>query len=165
VDRATVKSSISNKGLRKLDQLNAAKPYTKAAFRISKPKTSVLGSHAPYMPVSGNLVGSIWILTAQVLGAALDAMQERNPWCTLSIQSPTNPASESIQRALDLLARAQRHSSFSQSAAYAQSDAEFALHREDRYSLSANVHGEKGSCLTTILNPQLRPLIVLAQAM
>ena len=44
-----------------LDQMNAAKPYTKASSGLKSPKISGLESHAPSMPpYRGGLAGSIW---------------------------------------------------------------------------------------------------------
>src|SRR5258707_4348614 len=57
-----------------LDQLNAAKPYTKAAFRVSKPEDIGTGiARAIRAAVSGRPGGVYLDLTADVLGAALDA--------------------------------------------------------------------------------------------
>src|ERR1700689_4278350 len=57
-----------------LDQMNAAKPYTKASFRVSKPEDIGIGvARAIHAAVSGRPGGVYLDLTAEVLGAALDA--------------------------------------------------------------------------------------------
>jgi oxalyl-CoA decarboxylase len=44
-----------------LDQMNAAKPFTKAAFRVNKPEDIGIGiARAIHAAVSGDLAGSIW---------------------------------------------------------------------------------------------------------
>src|ERR1700739_405152 len=57
-----------------MDQMNAAKPYTRAAFRVSKPEDIGIGiARAIRAAVSGRPGGVYLDLTADVLGAALDA--------------------------------------------------------------------------------------------
>src|SRR6202158_874631 len=57
-----------------LDQMNAAKPYAKATFRINKPEDIGIGvARAIHAAVSGRPGGVYLDLTAEVLGAALDA--------------------------------------------------------------------------------------------
>jgi oxalyl-CoA decarboxylase len=110
-----------------LDQLNAAKPYTKAAFRVSKPEDIGTGiARAIRAAVSGRPGGVYLDLTADVLGAALDA--DAGAKSLLRVVDPVPrqiPAPESIKRALDLLASAQRPVIIlGKGAAYAQADAD-----------------------------------------
>jgi oxalyl-CoA decarboxylase len=110
-----------------LDQLNAAKPYTKAAFRVSKPEDIGTGiARAIRAAVSGRPGGVYLDLTAEVLGAALDA--DTGVKSLVRVVDPTPrqiPAPESIQRALDLLVSAQRPLIIlGKGAAYAQADAD-----------------------------------------
>src|ERR1700722_4313905 len=109
-----------------LDQMNAAKPYAKAAFRVSKPEDVGIGiARAIRAAVSGRPGGVYLDLTADVLGAALDA--DAGAKSLLRVVDPTPrqiPAPESIQRALDMLASAQRPLIIlGKGAAYAQADA------------------------------------------
>ncbi len=109
-----------------LDQMNAAKPYAKAAFRVSKPEDLGIGiARAIRAAVSGRPGGVYLDLTADVLGAALDA--DAGAKSLVRVVDPTPrqiPAPESIQRALDLLASAQRPLIIlGKGAAYAQADA------------------------------------------
>src|SRR5437763_1827536 len=93
-----------------LDQMNAAKPYTKAAFRVNKPEDIGIGvARAIRAAVSGRPGGVYLDLTAAVLGAVLDADAGKNSLVRVVDPTPRQiPAPESIQRALDLLASAQR---------------------------------------------------------
>ena len=109
-----------------LDQLNAAKPYTKAAFRVSKPDDIGVGiARAIRAAVSGRPGGVYLDLTAEVLGAALDA--DAGGKSLVRVVDPTPrqlPSPESIERALALLASAQRPLIIlGKGAAYAQADA------------------------------------------
>jgi oxalyl-CoA decarboxylase len=110
-----------------LDQLNAAKPYTKAAFRVNNPADIGIGiARAIRAAVSGRPGGVYLDLTAQVLGAALDADAGVESLVRVVDPVPRQiPAPESIKRALDLLASAQRPLIIlGKGAAYAQADAD-----------------------------------------
>jgi thiamine pyrophosphate-dependent acetolactate synthase large subunit-like protein len=57
-----------------LDQMNAAKPYAKAAFRVNKPEDIGIGvARAIHAAVSGRPGGVYLDLTAEVLSTALDS--------------------------------------------------------------------------------------------
>jgi oxalyl-CoA decarboxylase len=110
-----------------LDQMNAAKPYTKAAFRVNKPKDIGIGlARAIRAAVSGRPGGVYLDLPAEVLGAALDADAGAKSLVRVVDAAPRQiPAPESIQRALDLLASAQRPLIIlGKGAAFAQADAD-----------------------------------------
>ena len=110
-----------------LDQMNAAKPYAKAAFRVSKPEDIGIGlARAIHAAVSGRPGGVYLDLTANVLGAALDAEVAKKSLVHVVDPAPQQiPAPESIKRALDLLASAQRPLIIlGKGAAYAQADAD-----------------------------------------
>src|ERR1700692_395511 len=110
-----------------LDQMNAAKPYTKAAFRVSKPEDIGIGiARAIHAAVSGRPGGVYLDLTAEVLGAALDADAGEKSLVHVVDPNPRQiPAPESIKRALDLLVSAQRPLIIlGKGAAYAQADAD-----------------------------------------
>src|SRR5260221_5439157 len=82
-----------------LDQLNAATPYTTAAFRVSKPEDIGTGiARAIRAAVSGRPGGVYLDLTADVLGAALDA--DTGAKSLVQVVDPTPrqiPAPESIE--------------------------------------------------------------------
>src|SRR6266851_2047649 len=110
-----------------LDQLNAAKPYTKAAFRVNKPEDIGIGlARAIRAAVSGRPGGVYLDLPAEVLSAALDADAGVKSLARVVDPTPRQiPAPESIKRALDLLASAQRPLIIlGKGAAYAQADAD-----------------------------------------
>jgi oxalyl-CoA decarboxylase len=110
-----------------LDQLNAAKPYTKAAFRVNKPEDIGIGlARAIRAAVSGRPGGVYLDLPAEVLSAPLDADAGVKSLARVVDPTPRQiPAPESIKRALDLLASAQRPLIIlGKGAAYAQADAD-----------------------------------------
>jgi oxalyl-CoA decarboxylase len=70
-DRAIV--DLEQGDYEELDQMNAAKPYTKAAFRINRPQDIGIGvARAIHAAVSGRPGGVYLDLTAGVLSAILD---------------------------------------------------------------------------------------------
>jgi oxalyl-CoA decarboxylase len=110
-----------------LDQLNAAKPYTKAAFRVNKPEDIGIGlARAIRAALSGRPGGVYLDLPAEVLSAPLDADAGVKSLARVVDPTPRQiPAPESIKRALDLLASAQRPLIIlGKGAAYAQADAD-----------------------------------------
>jgi oxalyl-CoA decarboxylase len=110
-----------------LDQMNAAKPYTKAAFRVDRPEDIGVGvARAIRAAVSGRPGGVYLDLPADVLGAVLDANAATQSLVHVVDPAPRQiPAPESIDRALDLLASAQRPLIIlGKGAAYAQADAD-----------------------------------------
>src|SRR3954467_10477301 len=124
-DRAII--DLQQGDYEELDQMNAAKPYTKAAFRVNKPEDIGIGiARAIRAAVSGRPGGVYPDLTAAVLGAVLDADAGKNSLVRVVDATPRQiPALESIQRALDLLANAQRPLIIlGKGAAYAQADAD-----------------------------------------
>src|ERR1700724_1422751 len=110
-----------------LDQMNSAKPYTKASYRVEKPEDIGIGvARAIRAAVSGRPGGVYLDLTADVLGAVLDAVAGRNSLVRVVDPTPRQiPSPESIQRPPDLLASAQRPLIIlGKGAAYAQADAD-----------------------------------------
>jgi oxalyl-CoA decarboxylase len=124
-DRAIV--DLQQGDYEELDQMNAAKPYTKAAFRINKPEDIGIGvARAIHAAVSGRPGGVYLDLTAEVLGATLEAGTAAQSMVRVVEPAPRQiPAPESIKRALDLLSSAQRPLIIlGKGAAYAQADAD-----------------------------------------
>lgn len=110
-----------------LDQMNAAKPYTKAAFRVDRPEDIGIGlARAIRAAVSGRPGGVYLELPGDVLAAALNANVAAESLVHVVDPAPRQiPAPESIDRALDLLASAQRPLFIlGKGAAYAQADAD-----------------------------------------
>ena len=110
-----------------LDQMNAAKPYTKAAFRVERPEDiGIAVARAIRAAVSGRPGGVYLDLPADILAAPLEAGAATESLVRVVDPAPRQiPAPESIERALDLLASAQRPLIIlGKGAAYAQADAD-----------------------------------------
>jgi len=110
-----------------LDQMNAAKPFAKAAYRIDRPEDVGLGvARAIRTAVSGRPGGVYLDLTGEMLGATLDAEAGRKSLIKVVDPAPRQiPAPEAIARAIDVLAKAKRPLIIlGKGAAYAQADQE-----------------------------------------
>ncbi len=124
-DRAIV--DLEQGDYEELDQLNAARPYAKAAYRINRPQDIGIGiARAIRAALSGRPGGVYLDLTAEVLGSALDAETGRKSLVTVVDPAPPQPpAPASVARALDLLASALRPLAIlGKGAAYARAEAE-----------------------------------------
>jgi oxalyl-CoA decarboxylase len=124
-DRAIV--DLQQGDYEELDQMNAAKPYAKAAYRVNRPEDIGIGvARAIRAAVSGRPGGVYLDLPASVLSAALDAETAARSLVRVVDAVPRQiPAPESVERALDVLARAQRPLIIlGKGAAYAQADAD-----------------------------------------
>ena len=110
-----------------MDQLNAAKPFAKAAYRINKAQDIGIGiARAIRAAVSGRPGGVYLDLPAQLLSQTLDAARGRKSLVRVVDPVPRQiPAPESVKRALDLLKSAKRPLILlGKGAAYAQADAD-----------------------------------------
>jgi len=108
-----------------LDQLNAAKPFAKAAYRVNRPEDIGIGvARAIRAAVSGRPGGVYLDLTAAALAATTDAAGAARTLVKVVDPAPSRLASpESVRRALALLADAQRPLVIlGKGAAYAQAD-------------------------------------------
>jgi oxalyl-CoA decarboxylase len=108
-----------------LDQMNAAKPFTKASYRISDVRDIGVGlARAIRAAVSGRPGGVYLDLPAKVLGATLDAHDGAQSLVEVVDPAPRQlPSPGSIERALDLFFRAERPLIvLGKGAAYAQAD-------------------------------------------
>jgi len=110
-----------------MDQLAVARPHCKAAYRVNRPQDIGIGiARAIRAAVSGRPGGVYLDLTAEVLGSALDAEAGKKSLVKVVDPAPASPpAPESIARALDLLAHAERPLAIlGKGAAYARADKE-----------------------------------------
>ena len=110
-----------------LDQLNAARPYAKAAYRINRPQDIGIGiARAIRASVSGRPGGVYLDLTAEVLGSALDVETARKSLVEVVDPAPPQPPAPAVvARAIDLLANAKRPLVIlGKGAAYARADQE-----------------------------------------
>jgi oxalyl-CoA decarboxylase len=110
-----------------MDQLNAAKPYAKAAYRVNKAEDIGIGvARAIRAAVSGRPGGVYLDLPADLLAQSIDAVRGRQSLVKVVDAVPRQlPAPESVKRALDLLQTARRPLILlGKGAAYAQADAD-----------------------------------------
>ncbi|MES2258279.1 MAG: oxalyl-CoA decarboxylase [Pseudomonadota bacterium] len=110
-----------------MDQLNAAKPYAKASYRINKAEDIGIGvARAIRAAVSGRPGGVYLDLPAQLLAQVLDAEHGRKSLVKVVDPVPRQlPAPDSVQRALSLLKGAKKPLILlGKGAAYAQADAD-----------------------------------------
>jgi len=108
-----------------LDQLAAARPFAKAAYRINRVEDIGLGvARAIRTAVSGRPGGVYLDVPGAVLGQAMDAAAgARSLWEVTDPAPRQLPSPEAVDRAVGLLARAQRPLVvLGKGAAYAQSD-------------------------------------------
>jgi oxalyl-CoA decarboxylase len=110
-----------------MDQLNAAKPYAKASYRINKAEDIGIGvARAIRAAVSGRPGGVYLDLPAQLLAQVIDAEHGRKSLVKVVDPVPRQiPAPDAVQRALDLLKGAKKPLILlGKGAAYAQADAD-----------------------------------------
>ncbi len=110
-----------------MDQLNAAKPYAKAAYRINKAEDIGIGvARAIRAAVSGRPGGVYLDLPAQLLAQTIEAGHGKRSLVKVVDPAPRQlPAPDSVQRALALIKGAKKPLILlGKGAAYAQADAE-----------------------------------------
>ncbi len=107
-DRATV--DLQRGAYEELDQMNAAKPFAKAAYRVDRVEDIGLGlARAIRAAVSGRPGGVYLDLPASVLGATIDAVAGARSLVEVVEPAPSVlPDPKAVERALDVLARAER---------------------------------------------------------
>ena len=117
-----------------MDQLNAAKPYAKAAFRVLHAEDIGIGvARAIRAAVSGRPGGVYLDLPAKLLAQTIDAVKAQQSLVRVIDAAPAQfPGPESVKRALDVLKGAKRPLILlGKGAAYAQADAEIRALVED----------------------------------
>ena len=110
-----------------MDQLSAARPYAKAAYRVNRPQDIGIGIARAIRAASSGRPGGVYLdLTAEVLGASLDMeTAKRSLIKVVDPAPPSPPAPASVARAIELLANAQRPLVIlGKGAAYARADDE-----------------------------------------
>lgn len=108
-----------------LDQMNAAKPYAKASYRVNRPEDlGIALARAIRAAVSGRPGGVYLDLTADVLAATIDIESAQKSLFKVVNPSPSQlPAPDSVSQALKLLASAKRPLVIlGKGAAYSQAD-------------------------------------------
>ena len=130
-DRAIV--DLEQGDYEELDQLNAARPYAKAAYRINRPQDIGIGIARAIRAAASGRPGGVYLdLTAEVLGSALDVeMAKKSLVEVVDPAPPQPPAPESVARAIELLTKAKRPLAIlGKGAAYARADQEIRLFLE-----------------------------------
>ena len=110
-----------------MDQLNNARPYAKASYRINRAEDIGIGiARAIRAAVSGRPGGVYLDLPAELLGQSIDAEKGKKSLVKVVDPVPRQiPAPDAIQRAVDLIKGAKRpFILLGKGAAYAQADAE-----------------------------------------
>ncbi|HEY2504618.1 MAG TPA: oxalyl-CoA decarboxylase [Mycobacterium sp.] len=108
-----------------LDQLNAARPFVKAAYRIGRVEDIGRGvARAIRTAISGRPGGVYLDIPGDILGQAMDASAAADTiWRVVDPAPRQLPAPEAVDRALSVLAQAQRPLIvLGKGAAYAQAD-------------------------------------------
>src|ERR1700686_542156 len=109
-----------------MDQLAAARPFAKAAYRINRPQDIGIGIARAIRAAASGRPGGVYLdLTAEVLGSALGGETAKKSLVKVVDPAPPQPpAPQSVARALELLANAQRPLVIlGKGAAYARGDA------------------------------------------
>jgi oxalyl-CoA decarboxylase len=110
-----------------LDQLAAAKPFAKAAYRISRVEDIGRGVARAMRAAASGRPGGVYLdIPGAVLGEAMDAAEGARSLWRLTDPAPRQlPSSDAVDRAIALLAEAERPLVvLGKGAAYAQADAE-----------------------------------------
>src|SRR5246127_1737149 len=110
-----------------MDQLNAAKPYAKAAYRVLHAEDIGIGvARAIRAAVSGRPGGVYLDLPAKLLAQTLDPVKGQKSLVRVVDPAPRQlPSPDSVKRAIDVLKSAKRPLILlGKGAAYAQADAE-----------------------------------------
>jgi oxalyl-CoA decarboxylase len=110
-----------------MDQLNAAKPYAKAAYRVLHAEDIGIGlARAIRAAVSGRPGGVYLDLPAKLLSQTIDAVKAKQSLVRVIDAAPRQlPAPDSVKRAIDLLKSAKRPLVLlGKGAAYSQADKE-----------------------------------------
>src|SRR6266851_1334115 len=124
-DRAIV--DLEQGDYEEMDQLAAAKPYAKAAYRVNRPQDVGIGIARAIRAAASGRPGGVYLdLTAEVLGSALDVESAKKSLVKVVDPAPPQlPAPDSVARAIDLLATAQRPLAIlGKGAAYARAEVE-----------------------------------------
>ena len=124
-DRAIV--DLEQGDYEEMDQLSAARPFAKAAYRINRPQDIGTGIARAIRAAASGRPGGVYLdVTAEVLGSALDVETAKKSLVKVVDPAPPQPpAPQSVARALDLLATAQRPLVIlGKGAAYARADEE-----------------------------------------
>ena len=106
-DRAIV--DLEQGDYEELDQMNAARRYAKAVYRVNRPQDIGIGIARAIRAACSGRPGGVYLdLTAEVLGSVLDVETGNKSLVKVVDPAPPQPpAPEAVARAIELLANAQ----------------------------------------------------------
>ena len=160
-DRAIV--DLEQGDYEEMDQLAAARPYAKAAYRINRPQDIGIGiARAIRAAVSGRPGGVYLDLTAEVLGSALDAETAKKSLVKVVDPAPPQPPAPAIGRARHRIAggRAAPARDPRQGCGLcAGRSGDPLVHRDDRHSVPADVDGQGPAARRPSAIGRRRPLL------
>ncbi len=110
-----------------LDQMNIAKPFVKASYRINRPEDIAIGiARATRAALSGRPGGVYLDITTAMLSATIDTdAAQKSMFVTIDPAPRQKPAHEAVERAMTLLSQAKRPLAIiGKGAAYSQADEE-----------------------------------------
>ena len=122
-DRAII--DLQQGDYEELDQMNMAKPFAKAAYRINKPEDIGIGlARAIHAATSGRPGGVYLDVTTKLLGSVMDEAEAEKTLFTVEDSTPKSiPTTDSVNKALKLLSEAKNPLIIlGKGAAYAQAD-------------------------------------------
>lgn len=107
-DRAII--DLEQGDYEELDQMNAAKPYAKAAYRVNRPQDIATGFARAFRAATSGRPGGVYLdLPAAVLGAVIDVKSAKSSLVPLIDPTPRHiPDPAAIARAIEVLAAAKR---------------------------------------------------------
>ena len=120
-----------------LDQMNVAKPFCKAAYRINRPEDVAVGvARAIRTALSGRPGGVYLDITTEMLSATMDAADAQASLFTPIDPAPVQiPSSTAVNRALKLLSSARKPLIIlGKGASYAQADESFVIEASSLWS-------------------------------
>ncbi len=132
-----------------MDQLSAARPYAKAAYRVNRPQDIGLGVARAIRAACSGRPGGVYLdLTAEVLGSVLDIDAARKSLIKVVDPSPAQPPAAGVGHAR---ARSARVGAASAGAARqrrgvrARRRRDPLVHRDDRDPVPPDVDGERAA--------------------
>ncbi|WP_407536656.1 oxalyl-CoA decarboxylase [Cetobacterium somerae] len=122
-DRAII--DLQQGDYEELDQMNIAKPFAKAAYRINKPEDIAIGLARAIRAATSGRPGGVYLdVTTELLGSVIDKVEAEKTLFKVENPAPKSiPSSDSIIKALNLLSSAKKPLVLlGKGAAYSQAD-------------------------------------------
>ena len=122
-DRAII--DLQQGDYEELDQMNIAKPFVKAAYRINKPEDIAIGLARAIRAATSGRPGGVYLdVTTELLGSVMDKVEAEKTLFKVENSAPKSiPSSDSVLKALELLSSAKKPLVLlGKGAAYSQAD-------------------------------------------